>query len=536
MASTRKTSAKPRAVRPAAPVENAVEETPAAPSAFTTGIAASDDSSSRGYIYFPNLTGRQQFTSYTRTEARRRSQWATWNIPPARKATRDLARWIGAVSIQPATTDEVFNAAVEEMMADLYERRPGNYDASGKFTQAGWMINQLFCTFRDGDVLGVHGTDKDGAPVALSVESALVEGARDAGRWIDGVLVGPQYRALAYNLRGEDGQKDYLVDAANAHLFANYETHAAARGTPALIHAIPQIIDYREIDNDVRKILKVHGLVGFAITREMGSSAPAVNPFSGKKVQQNLANFGTQTTTATVSPSDIPRSINEIADNGEIVNLPAGSKIETISDGRDFPAQAMVKQDIYMQIAMGLGVPVELLFMLEKLTGPGVRFVLRQAQEWRNYWLDHQVQWATVDYVRRVEWGIRTRMLPRPKDPQWWRHTVRYPRAITIDEGRDANAQIKRLEAGLTNWATEYGEQGEQWKKEVKQRIVELKFAADEAKAAGGDELADLFFGRKQAAAAPEADGAMASAEQLERMSEAVARIEERLRTLGVAE
>lgn len=457
------------------------------PGAYVTGIAAADHSTSRGYIYFPNLTGKTQLRELTLREARKRSQWAAWNIPPARKATRDLARWVGAVRMIPATTDEAFNDAVLEWWTETYEKRPGNYDASGKFTASGFLTNALFSVFRDGDMLAVHGTDETGAPVAIAVESALIDNPSNGvnGEWCDGVRVGPHYKHLAYHVRSES---DWLtaegpgaiIQAKDVHFFANFETHSPGRGTPSLIHAIPQLLDYREIDNDVRKILKAHGLVGFAIERDSAATPGTNQPVSGKLVRDNLAERGTQTTASTASPSNIPRNINQVFDNGEVMNLPAGSTIKTITDGRDFPAQAALKQDIYHQIAMGLGVPVELLFMLDKLTGPGVRFVLSQAQDWREYWLDQQVKFLTVDYVRRVEWAIRTRQVPKPKDPRWWRHVVNYPRAVTIDAGRDAAAQDRRLKSGLTNWQTEYAEQGEQWKPQMRQRVTELREALEE--------------------------------------------------------
>lgn len=481
---------------------------PAAPDAASTGIAAADDDPRmRGFVYFPNLTGKHQFKSYTRREARRRSQWAAWNIPPARKATRDLARWVGAVSLSPSTSDEEFNAEHSEWWHDTYERRAGHYDASGKYTASGFVINALNCTFRDGDMGAAHIIGPHGEPLVMAVESALIESPTgyDAA-WCDGVLVGPHYEHLAYNVRGDDRGREAntRIDAAHFHLFANYETHSATRGTPALIHAIPQIMDYREIDNDVRKILKVHGLVGFYFKKELGASTDVIDPFQGKSRRDNLAGRGTQTTAAAGAPSNIPARVNEVFDNGQILNLPPGVTPGVINDGREFPVQAAVKQDIYHQIAMGLGVPVELLFMLDKLTGPGVRFVLRQAQEWRNYWLDQQVKFLTVDYVRRTEWAIRTRQIRRPKDPAWWRHTINYPRAITIDEGRDAAAQIKRLDAGLTNWATEYGEQGDQWKPPVRQRIQELKFAAEECEREGVP--AERFFVSQKPAATPSSE------------------------------
>ena len=457
------------------------------PGAYMTGIAAADHSTAHGYIYFPNLTGKTQLRDLTLREARKRSQWAAWNIPPARKATRDLARWVGAVRMIPSTTDEAFNDAVLEWWTETYSKRPGNYDASGKFTDSGFLTNALFSVFRDGDMLAIHGTDETGAPIAIAVESALIANPSKGpvGEWCDGVRVGPHYKHLAYHVRSEadwhtaegPGQ---IIQAKDVHFFANFETHSPGRGTPSLIHAIRQLLEYREIDNDTRAVLKAHGLVGFAIERDSANTPSTNQPVSGKLVRENLAERGTQTTATTAAPSSIPQNINQVFGSGEIMNMPPGAKIKTITDGRDFPAQAALKQDIYHQIAMGLGVPVELLFMLDKLTGPGVRFVLQQAQDWREYWLDQQVKFLTVDYVRRVEWAIRTKQVPRPKDSKWWRHTVNYPRAVTIDAGRDAAAQDRRLKSGLTNWQTEYGEEGLQWKQQIRQRVTELREALEE--------------------------------------------------------
>ena len=48
------------------------------------GITAADYSEARGFIYFPNLKGVDQFKSHSRQETIRRSQWLVWNVGPAR--------------------------------------------------------------------------------------------------------------------------------------------------------------------------------------------------------------------------------------------------------------------------------------------------------------------------------------------------------------------------------------------------------------------------------------------------------------------
>ncbi len=441
----------------------------------------------RGTVVFPNAKNKDQFKGYTRREARRISQWAAWHIPPARKATRDLARFCGAVRLDAATDDEEFNAAHAAWWEETYERRPGNYDISGKFTCATFKENALFGVFRDGDLGIAHVTGPGGEPLVMAIESALIDGqpADASADWCDGVRVGPQNQHLAYHIINDTTGKGTVIDAADFYLFANYETHSSVRGSPSLIHALPRVRDLREIDNAAVKAAKIQGLVAFYLKRELGATSEPIGTFSGKVRKDNLAGVGTQTTANTAAPSNVPRRVNEVFDDAEMADFPAGITPGVLNDGRDFSAQTVLKEDIYRQIAWGLGVHESVLFGLEKLTGPGVRYVLQQAQEWRYKWLDLQLKFSVVDYVRRTEWAIRTRQLRAPKDSRWWRHTVNYPRAITIDVGRDANAQEKRLTNALTTRQREYAEEGDQWKPHAKQWLAEKVYLKTEGEKMG---------------------------------------------------
>jgi len=455
------------------------------------GITAADYSEARGFIYFPNLKGVDQFKGYSRQETIRRSQWLTWNVGPAR-VLHKLARWVGAIGITPATGDRKWNKLAAAWWRNKYERSRLSYALTRRHTVSEWLVNNTFLTLRDGDALAVRARDDKGAPAAGIYESLLCEAGGLTG-FSEGIRLSPHYEHLAYAVRNEDARdKATVLDAAHCHLFANPETHANVRGTPALVHAVNRLLDYREIDNAMLSILKAHQLVSWAFVKEAGTPNAAIRPVSGASrkttIPADRAGSGSEGTTTAASK----RIINDVFGSGEFLDLPPGVKPEKMTDGRDFPAEAAVKADIYHQLALGLGLPVELLFMLDKLTGPGVRFVLRQAQGWREWWLDQQVSWLVPDYAMRLEHALRTRELPECKDPYFWRHSIRYPAAITIDDGRDARAQIARLEGGLTTWEDEYGEQGDDWREKVEQRVEELRYASELLAAANVP--AELFF------------------------------------------
>lgn len=455
------------------------------------GITAADYSEARGFIYFPNLKGADQFKGYSRQETIRRCQWLVWNVGAAR-VLHKLARWVGAVDITPATNDAKFNKTVSAWDRAKHVRSRRSYALTRRHTRPEWLVNNTFLTLRDGDALAVRARDAQGAPAAGVYESLLVDSGSLEG-FSEGIRLSPHYEHLDYAVRdGNSRDKATIISAAHCHLFSNPETHANVRGTPALVHAVNRLLDFREIDNALLKVLKAHQLVAWAFTKEPGTPNAAIRPVSGASRKTTIpaerpGSAETGTTTAATK-----RTINDVFDSGEMLDLPPGVKPEKLTDGRDFPAETAVKADIYHQLALGLGLPVELLFLLDKLTGPGVRFVLRQAQQWREWWLDQQVSWVVPDYAMRLEHAIRTGELPRCSDPFFWRHTIRYPAAITIDDGRDARAQIARLEAGLTTWEDEYGEQGDDWREHVEQRVEELRYAQELLAAAGVEP--SLFF------------------------------------------
>lgn len=458
------------------------------PAAFDGGNGVGNDSN-RGFIMFPYAKSKDHLKGFDRREAIRLSQWATWKMGAARMATRGLARRAGVVSLAASTTDDAFNAEHTEWFEDMYVKRVGNFDVTGKYTAAGFVDNAMFCAFRDGDVGIAHVTGANGEPLLMAMEASIIRSDYQEGpEWCDGIRHDSLGRPIAYSITASGGrlEKPTIISAAEFYLLANYETHDSVRGTPALFACIDRIRDLREIDNAAIKSAKIQALIALYFKRELGAKEDPIASFSGKVKLDNLAGKGTQTTANYGAPSNIPRKVQEVFDDSEVFDgLGAGVEPKILNDGKDYSAQTPLKEDLYKQIAWGVGVDPRALLSMDGMTGPEVRRVLSDFQKWREHWQAAQLNFLTIDYLRRTEWAIRTRQIRKPKDPRWWSFVCNYPAAATIDAGRDASAQEKKLDNTLTTLQLEYGEQGEGWKPHALQWLKERQFLKTEGAALG---------------------------------------------------
>jgi hypothetical protein len=474
------------------------------------GISAGGQWQSRGYVYFPQLKAKYHFARAPRLEVIKKCRWLAYNDGDGRML-RQLADWIGPVDVVPATADMEWNAEMKLLWDEQYVQAL-NFDGSGKYTAETYQAMIHFMWDRDGDVLNVFTEKESGEPTVCLYDSTTIAdkvgypSEKKDNSWFEGVRVGPLNRHLAYSLLHEDyTQPAEIVPAQRAMIFSHFEVPEAVRGTPALVHAADNVLDIRQVNNDIKKRLFIQGLFGMAVETEQATLP--MKPVHGKMVPANLP---PHTAVGTVSETEeIRRYKEQIFEGSAIARLPGGAKLKLLTDARDAPSQREIKEDLFANIARGLGVRVEFLYMLERLKGPGVRFVLADVQDWRTRRLKRMVPFVKLDYARRVEWMLRTRQIRPPKGAApFWRCTFNFPRAITIDAGRDNTGRINSLKNGLTTWRTEYGEQGDQWQPEVRQRIEEINFALEMIEAASADEsrrseIKSVFFADIGTAPAP---------------------------------
>ena len=464
----------------------------------TGAIAAASQPTHQGYIYWPELNAKYQLTETDLKETRRKSQWLVTNT--AARVIRRLARYLGAPVVKANTRDAAWNRIADSWFASQYRDHAGAYDRSGKFTAATFLTNCIFTSWRDGDCTALFLNTETGEPTVAAIEASRIDQPWQGqfSDYQDGVLVDQWDRHLSYLIaKNPPGNRrrftptEYVpVPAGHCHMFGDFESQPSVRGTPALIHAISNLVDLRQIDQANMSLTKAAQLFGVLFTSEQLTAPTNYVPHtavSGPKRREEVQPSRPSDGTAGVKTAAGNKIVSEIKDIGTLTALPPGVKAQMIQSQHDFTAQGEIKKDIYTLTALGLGVPVELLFLLDKLTGPGVRFVLRQTQEWRDYWLRTMQTFQSIDYARRIEWAIRTKQLPPCADPEFARHYFQNPKAVTIDDGRSASALVSALESGITNLTEIYGEKGCDAKEEITTRIEEIQHTLAECQRLGVD-------------------------------------------------
>ena len=464
----------------------------------TGSIAAASQPMHQGYVYWPELNSKYQLTESDLKEVRRKSQWLVINT--AARVIRRLARYLGAPVVKANTRDPEFNKAADAWFATQYRDRTGAYDRSGKYNASTFITNCIFSAWRDSDCTALFLETETGEPTVAAIEASRIDQPWNAGPYSDfqdGVLVDQWDRHLAYLIKKQPignrhryAPDEYIrVPAGHCHMFGDFEDQHHVRGTAALIHAASNLIDLRQIDQANMAQAKIAQQFGILFTSEQLTAPTNFVPGSvvpGPRRREEVTS-ATGGSTATSKTAPTTRIVQEVTGVGTLTALPPGVKAQVLQSQHDFTAQAEIKKDIYTLTALGLGVPVELLFLLDKLTGPGVRFVLRQTQEWRDYWLRSMQTFQSIDWARRIDWAIRTKQLPRCKDPEFARHYFQAPKAVTIDDGRSASALVSALESGITNLTEIYGEKGGDAKEEITTRIEEIQHTLAECKRLGVD-------------------------------------------------
>src|SRR5262245_17027746 len=159
------------------------------------GISAGGQSQSRGYVYFPQLKAKYHFARAPRLEVIKKCRWLAYNDGDGRML-RQLADWLGAVDIQPATIDAEWNAEMTLLWLDQFVNAL-NYDASGKYTAETYQAMIHFMWDRDGDVLNVFTEKESGEPTVCLFDSTTIADKLDYpsdkkdNSWFEGVKVGP---------------------------------------------------------------------------------------------------------------------------------------------------------------------------------------------------------------------------------------------------------------------------------------------------------------------------------------------------------
>ncbi|MDB6017680.1 MAG: phage portal protein lambda family [Pedosphaera sp.] len=152
-----------------------------------------------------------------------------------------------------------------------------------------------------------------------------------------------------------------------------------------------------------------------------------------------------------------------------------GDEIDKSGPERPTVVQQWYWKFLHEEVCNGVGIPLVMVYP-ESMQGTVYRGVLDSANAYfrsRSALLSNA--WKQVwEYV--IGFGSQVDVLIADKPVDWKLVTVRPPRAVNVDVGRNSSAMLAELEAGTRNFADIYAETGEDWREKLEQKAKEAAY------------------------------------------------------------
>jgi hypothetical protein len=450
-------------------------------------------SDTRGWTHWPTLNPRDELDQFSREQLMKESRWLQANVGFAHRGVTGMADLVGYQIPQAATGDSKWNPMAEDHFLDT-ALEPGLFDRTGTLDFFTWQVEQTRSDLGDGDSLSVLTENKYGGAQVIFYGShhirSLRKKSRDSSVYeTDGVITDRMGLPKYYRVVSGYGTKAVgaKVKSRNAIFSANFERHGRVRGVTALARAINHSKDIAESNASVKSAIKAAGEYVFQIVQQQNGSMPfhpLAQAAASKEVDANgnIVDAGTDSANQKIKIEDIVRS------SATALQFDGGKRLEMITDNRPGSNYLEFVNHLMRDIAWGIGVAPEVLWMMAGLTGPGVRFVMKDL----NRWIKKRQEKRLRDLKRywTYFWAKEfARGFPMPDDPNWWRCEWIPIADITIDEGRDGNLELKRYEKGADTLAAIYGRSGRKWDRMLEQRGREIDKAVELADKSKADDV-----------------------------------------------
>jgi capsid protein len=445
-----------------------------------SGFDGANQSSRRGWIYWPTLDTKKELNTYSRTELLKKSRWLRANIGLASRICRGLSEKIGYLMPLSDSGNEDWDEVADEHWRER-ACEASLVDASGQFDIRAVQIELNTAAFGDGDILPLLIKGPDGLQFALYEANQIKSPADSYGdkSWIDGVRINKFGRHLDYGIAEENDVR--VFDARDALYYSHPDAPGRVRAPTILSHAINHMLDISEILADVKLTIKTAAQMGLYIENEKANSGGYSGPQAlGAGLRNEQATAGA---TPTPTPED-PKRGYKVEDffrpNGGVLNMPAGAKIGTIQDTRPHPNQINLINHLIRDIAWGVGVPPEILWDIHELGGANTRLVNADLDRWIAAKQIRQIAWMkrfrAIWIANEIEAG---RLAEPPAGAKFWKASWLPQASITADKARIGTLDIELVKNRMRSLAAYYAEQGLDWQVELRQIAREEKMLRD---------------------------------------------------------
>jgi len=242
------------------------------------------------------------------------------------------------------------------------------------------------------------------------------------------------------------------------------ERASQVRGLPWMYHGMNSAIDIIDLVALEKVAVKLHSAMAAAIKKKTGEAGRG--GFTGDLVKIRGANADGKKKVTT---------FENFAGGAGILQLDLDEEFQLFTSNRPSTTFSGFIDFLVRDMAWGFGVSPEFIWAVAGMGGPNSRVILEDAK-----WFFEEIQDLLVDlFVRKTYTWVTARSMARGelrecRDPRWWVCDFIGPSKITIDQGREGQLELDRLNAACSTWEEYWAARGKSGKKMVRKRIDEL--------------------------------------------------------------
>jgi capsid protein len=409
-------------------------------------------------------SARADVDSWTRTELVRKSRHLHRNDPVVHGVIERLVTYTIGCGLTPfaTTSNDAWNNLADQVWADWVDMADLQSRTSFSVLQSVIMRSILV----DGEIFALLTHGRSGRPRIQLIESHHVRGGNKETDY-QGIRLDSMGRPEAYLVWPDKAEKAIEVPADQMVHFWIPERAQQYRGLPILAAGINTAHDYADILDFEMVAVKDHASRINVVKTQNGEMS------SEGLRRERFSPLGA----ATGDNSQDGTRYYEDRLGADTLVMKRGDEFVPFVSNRPSPAWQGFIDHLCNSICLTMNLPPSVILPM-KVGGADTRRDLAAAQR-----VFEQLQNALLSPLERIRRYVLMneiqdgRLLNPPSD--WRKAEWQTPPSMTVDSGRDRNADREDVKAGLLSLVEYFGRYGSHWKQELEKNARAAKFVQD---------------------------------------------------------
>jgi hypothetical protein len=483
---------------------------------FSEATQATTDRSSN-FVVLLDADTRQYLDPWTRAVILRKVEWLFQNFGVVKEAVRGIARLtVGkGISLTLNTDDEEWNALAEAAF-ESWAMSPNRCDLAGRRNFYEIQAHAVSQRIKSGEFFAAFARNPrwQDEPCLQLFDVLEIENPSDAlpnGNIVDGVKLDANHCPVAYYVRGLDGKHTPIPASEMVHWYHADGTNQV-RGVSDFAQAVAPLADAKELAKIVTKTAKQNSAIGLHVKKLVKKGGQGALDTIRTLSQRANAASGAAPGSDKTAPSTDPDPAHErLVGGGAIIYTDENGDAKFLTPNSPSPLVEPFITKVLMRDGLAsTGMRAEIFWDCSQLNSANQRAIFALAENTTTTLGDGAIgrlcNPAAVRFlIHRMDTGklrrprIRILTLPEPAQSampvETWREDTdgawmnclawQLPARLSIDNGRDAAAEISQLDNNIETLATLHDRRGRGWRSMVDQWFRECAYAARAAEKHG---------------------------------------------------